>query len=87
MLYVTRGENDTGQRLVSCPHVRTGVVNQWLYPDGSAVYEVTGVAFGLFFRPSHRTIIIWCQDCFETFGKGNAKKLEKKEGLGDSLTV
>lgn len=87
MLYVTRGTNDTGQRVVSCPHGRTGNVNQWLYPDGSAVYEVTGVAFGLFFRPSKQTIVIWCQDCFETFGKRDAKKIERKEGSSDPLTV
>lgn len=80
MIYVTRGKNDTGQNLVSCPHLadRGGIINQWLYPDGSAVYEVLNPPIGLYFRPSHRSIVLWCQKCFEKFGPLE----EEKEKVG-----
>lgn len=66
MTYVSLGQNGAGQLMVGCTHVPKYLnVSLFLLPDGSAIYEVFGGGMGtLLFRPSKRTIAIWCGDCY-----------------------
>lgn len=58
----------------------------WLYPDGSAVYRVTSLG-DFFFKPTKRTIILWCADCWHRLGYAEKAMEKKTEELGDALAV
>lgn len=69
MVYVTLGKNRTGQLIVACPHIQAYQgVDMYLFPDGSAIYEVRGMGH-LLFKPSKMTIVMWCEMCFEDLKK------------------
>lgn len=70
MVYVSLGDNSTGQKIVGCVHIYAyNLVDMFELPDGSAIYHVYTPSQPVFFKPSKQTIVIWCRACYEAMGK------------------
>lgn len=86
MVYRTLGKNDTGQVLVGCPCVPLGfMVDMVEMPSGAVLFQVLGAYQRLYFLPSHRTIAVWCANCYEKLDEPPARVLAKTIANGREI--
>ena len=65
MVYVNLGTNATGQRLIGCRHMfLSTTIDMFHIEDGSTVYNVRTAHSRFIFVPSHKTIVLWCDNCY-----------------------